>query len=173
LRTSQSMEVDRASPQAVEVLLNLCRAVSAAREDGATTVEVELVQRELLGQIADALKGEMESNEGGLDMAAQIWVDVTFITTIVSDLRGSNFTARKAVDGLLNARQTAVDAVKRAGFPFSTAEEENLRRTAVAPSVQRARLMRQAMDGGGPVAAPPSAAWVRDVMTQTLRAIPR
>jgi hypothetical protein len=173
LRSSQSMEVDSASPQAVEVLLNLCLAVSATREDGATAVEVDLVQRELLGHIADALKCEMESNEGGLDMAAQIWVDITFITTIVSDLRGSNFTARTVVDGLLNARQSAVDAVKKAGFPFSTAEEENLRRTAVAPSVQRACLMRQAMDGSGPVSAPPSAAWVRDVMTQTLRAIPR
>jgi Exocyst complex component Sec5 len=169
LRTSQSMEVDSASPQAVEVLLNICLAVCRAREDGGTRIEIELVQRELLGQIANALNGIMASNDKSLDMAAQIWVDITFIAAVASDQRGSSHTARKAVDGLLNARQAAVDAVKRAGFPFSTAEEENLRRTAVSPSVQRARLMRQTMDGNGPTTAPPNAAWVRDVMTQTLR----
>lgn len=146
LRTSQSMDIVSASAQAVEVLLNISLAVCRARQYGAGSAEILLVQKELTEQVARVVSEAMRGSGGTADMAAQIWVDVSFLMTCLGDLRVPSSEVAKAADRFVPAKDLAAEAVRRAGFSFGSAEEENLRRTAVEPSVQRARLIRQAMD---------------------------
>jgi Exocyst complex component Sec5 len=169
LRTSQSMEIDSASAQAVEVLLNVCLAVCRAHHLGARVEELNLVEKQLTEQVADVLLSSMGSSSGTTDMAAQIWVDISFLTAVLGDAGGGHLGASKARDGFAQALSMASAAVRRSGFAFGTAEEETLRGEAVEPSVTRARMLRQAMRADGGRRELPSSQWVRSAMEATIR----
>lgn len=146
LRTSQSMDIVSASAQAVEVLMNVSLAICRARQLGADDAEVVLIQRELTEQVANVVTEAMRATGGAADMAAQIWVDVSFLIGCLCDAKSLGSEIAKAAEIFMLAKDLAADAIRLAGFSFGTAEEQNLHRTAVEPSVQRAKLLRQAME---------------------------
>jgi Exocyst complex component Sec5 len=167
LRTSQSMDIESASAQAVEVLLNVCMAVCRARQFGARCSEISLIERVLVEEVASTVGDAMTKASGGADMAAQIWVDVSFLSVVFGDIGGP-----KAAEGFARAQELAANAVRRvgSGSTFGNAEAQTLRRRAVDPSVTRARLVRQALGARVSTSAEiPDATWVRSAMSEAIR----
>jgi Exocyst complex component Sec5 len=170
LRTSQSMEIESASAQAVEVLLNVSLAVCRARHFGARMEELTLVEKQLTEQVAEVLLSSMGGSSATTDMAAQIWVDISFLIAVLGESTGAQHGgADKAKDSFVQALGMASAAVRRAGVAFGKPEEETLRKEAVNPSIARARLMVQAMRLDGEKRKVPSSLWVRSAMVETIR----
>lgn len=172
LRTSLSMEIDSASAQAVEVLLNVCLAVCRARQLGSKRGEVALIEKQLVEQVAEVLASSMSwansTGSGTSDMAAQIWVDISFLMTVLNDSKGL-LGSGKANDLFAQAQDMASTALRHTGVSFGAAEEETLRRIAIDPSVKRANLMKQAISGRAVERELPASFWVRNAMTETIR----
>lgn len=170
MRTSQSVEIESASAQAVEVLLNMSLAVCRARRLGARTQELSLVEKLLTEQVAEVLLSSMTGSSGRSDMAAQIWVDISYLIAVLCDRSAPHGAATdKAKDSFLDALSLASEAVRRAGVVFGKPEEETLRNEAVAPSVARSRIMVQAMRPNGRKRSVPSSLWVHNAMRETIR----
>lgn len=170
MRTSQSVEIESASAQAVEVLLNVSLAVCRARHLGARSQELGLVEKQLTAQVAEVLVSSMSGSSGRSDMAAQIWVDISFLIAVLCDRSAPNGAATdRAKDSFLQALSMASDAVRRAGVAFGKPEEETLRKEAVAPSVARSRIMIQAMRTSDHRRIVPSSVWVHNAMAETIR----
>lgn len=170
MRTSQSVEIESASAQAMEVLLNVSLAVCRARHLGARSQELGLVEKQLTEQVAEVLVSSMSGSSGRSDMAAQIWVDVSFLIAVLCDRSALHGAATdRAKNSFLQALSLASEAVRRAGVAFGKPEEETLRKEAVAPSVARSRIMIQAMRANDHKRSVPSSAWVHNAMTETIR----
>lgn len=165
-----SMDVDTASPEAVELVLNLCISSARARGLGAGPRETELLERAMCSEtLRDLRDSILEDGGKRCERPAQVWTDIVFVSEFIAAVR-LTANAPSIAEDLGRSRDRAAELVRESGFAFGTAEEETLRKKAVQPTLERARVLLQSMRAADTPPDTPQSPWVRGAMMKALKA---
>ncbi|CAN8061483.1 unnamed protein product, partial [Agarophyton chilense] len=138
---------DGARALVLALALVVVRAVPRARARATRPEMCVGVVTRLLADVGDTLVRALGVHKLAYRQAAQLWVDLSYVQTVVTAGADAELPAlHHALDPLCIVKERAVQAVLADGFSFSLADMNALRELVVLPELARCTLLCQCFE---------------------------